>query len=86
MEHKEIYSRILDIHKHIFEQLKFAETKNNILLAFVAALMALGVRFLQSLNNNYIGVKLSMVIVLIILFFAAFELLLSFKPILSNKE
>lgn len=86
MEHKEIYSRILDIHKHIFEQLKFAETKNNILLAFVAALMALGVRFLQSLNNNYICVKLFMVIALIILFFAAFELLLSFKPILNNKE
>ncbi|EKK7435019.1 hypothetical protein PO925_001611, partial [Campylobacter jejuni] len=54
MEHKEIYSRILDIHKHIFEQLKFAETKNNILLVFIVAFIAMIVRFLQSSNNDNI--------------------------------
>ncbi|EKT7749535.1 hypothetical protein CV473_02670 [Campylobacter jejuni subsp. jejuni] len=86
MEHKEIYSRILDIHKHIFEQLKFAETKNNILLVFIAAFIAMTVRFLQSSNNDNIGIKVFMISMLIILLCAAFELLLSFKPILDNKE
>ncbi|EAI2374380.1 hypothetical protein E2J52_05045, partial [Campylobacter coli] len=86
MEHKEIYSRILDIHKHIFEQLKFAETKNNILLVFIVAFIAMTVRFLQSSNNDNIGIKVFMISMLIILLCAAFELLLSFKPILDNKE
>ncbi|EAK5464155.1 hypothetical protein C2Q77_06345, partial [Campylobacter coli] len=86
MEHKEIYSRILDIHKHIFEQLKFVETKNNILLVFIVAFIAMIVRFLQSSNNDNIGIKVVMICILIILSCAAWELILSFKPILNNKE
>ncbi|CAM2914880.1 hypothetical protein [Helicobacter burdigaliensis] len=86
MEHKEIYSRILDIHKHIFEQLKFAEAKNNILLVFVVAFIVMGVRFLQSSNNGYVDIRVIVIFMLIVLLCAAFELLLSFKPILNNKE
>ncbi len=86
MEHKEIYSRILDIHKHIFEQLKFAETKNNILLVFIVAFIAMIVRFLQSSNNGNICIKMVMICILIILLYAAWELISSFKPILNNKE
>ncbi|MBX2078836.1 hypothetical protein I9T54_04735 [Campylobacter peloridis] len=85
MEHKEIYSRILDIHKHIFEQLKFAETKNNILLVFIVAFIVMGVRFLQS-SNSYTDIRVLVIFMLIILLCAAFELLLSFKPVLNNKE
>lgn len=42
---KIIYDTMLDIHKHIFEQQKYAETKNNILLSIVLALLVVYVRF-----------------------------------------
>lgn len=86
MEYKEIYSRILDIHKHVFEQLKFAETKNNILLVFVTTCVVMGVGFLQSSNNVYVDIRVLVIFMLIVLLCAAFELLLSFRPILNNKE
>lgn len=85
MEHKEVYSRVLDIHKHIFEQLKFAETKNNILLAFVVALILACFRVLQNNNSNTFFYYIILFALFVLAISAAF-ILSSFKPNLSNEE
>ncbi|EAK4522447.1 hypothetical protein DA504_07925, partial [Campylobacter coli] len=49
-----------------------------IFFLFIVAFIAMTVRFLQSSNNDNIGIKVFMISMLIILLCAAFELLLSF--------
>ena len=41
---KLLYDSMLDIHKHIFEQQRYAETKNSILLTLLLAIFAVYAR------------------------------------------
>lgn len=87
MEHKEVYSRVLDIHKHIFEQLKFAEKKSNILLAFLLSCLTLSVTWYFQVKDSFgddfvymFGYCIAFVVISIII------AIISFFPNLFNKE
>lgn len=86
---KIIYDTMLDIHKHIFEQQKYAETKNNILLTITLALSAIYVRFFILLKDDISTNNFWLIlffIPLFLLFIALCLVLHSFSPNLNNKE
>jgi len=57
MEAKEFnkiaYDSLMDIHKHIFEQLKYAETKNHILLTINIAIIVMFIRYFFMVENKF---------------------------------
>lgn len=86
---KIIYDTMLDIHKHIFEQQKYAETKNNILLSIVLALLVVYVRFFLIIKDDILSSIFCFILFFIPLtplIIALYFVLESFKPNLTNKE
>lgn len=79
---KIVYDYMLDIHKHIFEQLKFAETKLNILLGINLALLG----FIVSVYTNKSGSSLMPIAICILLFLSLCFVLKGLFPRVSNKE
>lgn len=89
VNNKLIYDSMLDIHKHIFEQQKYAETKNNILLTLSLAILAVYARLFfvakDSLLDNVYFLILFF-IPLIPLIMALIFVLQSFEPSFDNRE
>lgn len=86
---KIIYDTMLDIHKHIFEQQKYAETKNNILLSIVLALLVVYARFFLIIKDDILSSIFCLFlffIPLLPLMIALYSVLESFEPNLTNKE
>ena len=86
---KIIYDTMLDIHKHIFEQQKYAETKNNILLSIVLALLVVYARFFLIIKDDILSSIFCLFlffIPLLPLMIALYSVLESFEPNLINKE
>lgn len=89
VNNKLIYDSMLDIHKHIFEQQKYAETKNSILLTLSLAMLAVYARLFFVAKDSLIGNVYFLILFfvpLIPLIFATFFVLQSFKPNLNNRE
>jgi len=85
----EIYKIMQDIFKNVWEQQKYAETKNGILLTLNIAIFALVIRAYfhieSSINNNNLT-KFIFFLLLLSFIYHIFLILKSFFPKDSNKE
>ncbi|WP_104761237.1 Pycsar system effector family protein [Helicobacter cetorum] len=87
-DNKVAYDSMLDIHKHIFEQLKFIGTEINVLLTIDLAVFAFLVRFLMGNFEKLINTcrYILIFIPLIFLFFSVVFILKALFPRTDNYE
>lgn len=85
-ENKIVYDAALDLHKHIFEQLKFAETKINILLSINLALFSFCVSFVVSNGFKDQLIDLASLLFFIPLGLALYFIFRALRPRIDNAE
>jgi len=80
------YDSLIDIHKHIFEQLKYAETKNHILLTFNLALIIMFIRYFFMVEDKFYLFNWWYITNLILLVIPIIFIFKAFFPNLNNSE
>jgi len=86
---KEIYNLLQDIFKNVWEQQKYSEIKNGVLLTFHIAFFAIILRISLSVSNtisSLISYKVTLLFLMLLLVLHIVFIIQSFFPQDSNKE
>jgi hypothetical protein len=89
MSNKFSYDIMSDIYKNILEQLKFSETKNNILTTIIVAVTVLYIRFYFYIEcdlEKNILLKITFFLMFTMLIISLYHILKSFYPNLDNSD
>jgi len=88
-ETKDVYGVLQDIYKNVWEQQKYSEIKNSVLLTFNIAILILVSRlyfYISNTINSSLLYKVSFLILILILMVHIILIIQSFFPKVSNKE